>query len=282
MQVIHSKDKLITLLRAKEKTSKIVGFVPTMGALHQGHLSLVKQAKAECEVVVVSIFINPTQFDNPEDFKNYPESLDEDIHLLTQNFEDLIIFAPKAKELYGEQLEAEEFDFGPIASKMEGKFRTGHFNGVGTVLKKFFKIVAPDKAYFGEKDYQQLLIVRKLVGLLNVPIEINGCPISRTENGLALSSRNKNLAPKEYEQASVLFENLTWAQEHFGTKTVDSLSAEIKKNISSNPSVQLDYFEICDAETLEAVKHPQKNRKYRAFIAANVGEIRLIDNIALN
>src|SRR5699024_6322423 len=159
-KVIHSKNDLVGLLKERQNSGKIVGLVPTMGALHQGHLSLIKRAKRESDCVVVSIFVNPTQFDNPSDLAQYPSGLEADVKMLDQNFDGIIVFAPDAKEVYGDEIVAEHFDFGQLASVMEGRYRTGHFDGVGTVLSKLFRIINPDKAFFGEKDYQQLLIVK--------------------------------------------------------------------------------------------------------------------------
>lgn len=282
MKIIKSKNELTCLLNEERKKSKTIGFVPTMGALHEGHFSLVEAAERGCDLTIVSIFINPTQFDNSSDLKNYPRKTAEDIKKLHSLFKNLIIFTPDTQEIYEEAVTAENFDFGKLEHKMEGAFRQGHFDGVGTVLKKLFKIVQPDKAYFGEKDYQQLLIVKKLVEIIGLPIEIIGCPISREANGLARSSRNERLSAQQKEEAALLYQSLIRTKTAFGIKNAAALTEEVKSEFKKHPACKLDYFEIADARTLEAAHHFETGKKYRAFIAAFIGEIRLIDNIALN
>lgn len=253
-----------------------------MGALHQGHLSLIEKAQEESDVVVVSIFVNPTQFDKPSDLENYPLNLEADVEKLEKEFKNIIVFAPNAGEVYGEKIASETFDFGSLATKMEGKFRSGHFDGVGTVLKKLFEIVNPNKAFFGEKDYQQFLIVKKLITLIDQSIEIVGCPISRQENGLARSSRNKRLTKQQQDEAKILYESLKYAKTKFGTNDVKSIVDEVTGNFKKNPLFELEYFEIANAETLETAKTVETNRNYRAFIAAHINGVRLIDNMPLN
>lgn len=282
MQILRRKKKLTVLLDERRKPSKIVGFVPTMGALHQGHLSLIEKAQEESDVVVVSIFVNPTQFDKPSDLENYPLNLEADVEKLEKEFKNIIVFAPNAGEVYGEKIASETFDFGSLATKMEGKFRSGHFDGVGTVLKKLFEIVNPNKAFFGEKDYQQFLIVKKLITLIDQSIEIVGCPISRQENGLARSSRNKRLTKQQQDEAKILYESLKYAKTKFGTNDVKSIVDEVTGNFKKNPLFELEYFEIANAETLETAKTVETNRNYRAFIAAHINGVRLIDNMPLN
>lgn len=282
MNLIHYKKELDALLKERRKSSKIVGFVPTMGALHQGHFSLINHAQQQSDLVVVSIFVNPTQFDNPSDLASYPQELNEDLANLETHFDNLIVFAPRANEIYATGIVAETFDFGTVASTMEGASRTGHFNGVGTVLKKFFEIIHPEKAFFGEKDYQQLLIVKKLVQLLNSPIEIIGCPIDREENGLARSSRNKRLSPKAREQATFIHQELIWAQTNFGQLTLQEICKIVIADFEANPAFKLDYFTIAEADSLKTAQITKENKKYRAFIAAEIDNVRLIDNIALN
>lgn len=282
MDLIHHKNALKSLLKQRRSQNNIVGFVPTMGALHQGHLSLISIAQQQCDLVVVSIFVNPTQFDNAADLEKYPRGLEEDLHKLKENFDNLIIFAPHTEEIYDSQLTSETFAFGELAKKMEGASRDGHFDGVGTILKKFFTIIQPDKAFFGEKDYQQLLIVKKLVDLLNLPLEIIGCPISREENGLARSSRNKRLTADQQKEAGFIYKMLLKAKTNFNNKSISTIIDSIEKDFKNNSSFKLDYFEIVDAETLNTAQQVKKDKKYRAFVAAYMGEIRLIDNIALN
>ena len=201
---------------------------------------------------------------------------------MNQNFKDLIIFSPTIKEVYGESITSEKFEFGNLAQQMEGRFRDGHFDGVGTILKKLFNIVQPDKAFFGEKDYQQLLIVKKLIEITHQNVEIIGCPISRENNGLARSSRNKRLSEEEQEKSTFIFKTLQEAKEKFGTKNVLLLKQEIEEKFSKQDFLELEYFEISDAATLVPVTKVEEHKKYRAFIAAYANDVRLIDNIALN
>lgn len=283
MLLIHSKNELKSELNQLRENNQTIGYVPTMGALHEGHLSLIEKSVSNCNSTVISIFVNPTQFDNPEDLDKYPRNVANDLKKLKERFSDnLLIFAPSSTEIYGEELQAEQFDFGEIENKMEGASRDDHFNGVGTVLKKFFTLINPDQAFFGEKDYQQLLIVKKLVEILNLPLQIVGCPVSRTKKGLARSSRNKRLTPQQKKEALLLYKSLKWTKINFGVKTAAALVNKIKQDFKSHPDFTLDYFEIADAETLESVTNFKDNKKYRAFIAAFIGEVRLIDNMALN
>ena len=284
MQVYQDKQGVQSTIQEFKKNSKIVGLVPTMGALHEGHLSLIRQANKVCDQVVISIFVNPTQFNNASDLEKYPRTLEDDLKLLKQNFNDLIIFAPSEKEIYGEDILSEKFEFGNLETQMEGKHRSGHFDGVGTILKRLFDVINPDKAFFGEKDYQQLQIVKKLVELTQQNVEIIGCPISREVNGLARSSRNKRLSVEEQNQATFIYKTLEKAKKEFGTKNVLDLIEEIE-NLFKNQQdfLKLEYFEISDADTLEPVADTiENNKEYRAFIAAYANDVRLIDNIALN
>lgn len=283
LQVYQDKQAILDTVQEIKKNSQTVGLVPTMGALHEGHLSLIRKAEEHCDRVVISIFVNPTQFNNASDLEKYPRTLEEDIQLLEQNFNDLIIFTPTEKEIYGENIESEKFEFGPLAKQMEGKYRDGHFDGVGTILKRLFDVVQPDKAFFGEKDYQQLLIVKKLVELTQQEVEIIGCPISREENGLARSSRNKRLNAEEIDKASFIYKTLQEAKGQFGTDNALLLKEKIENSFKENQDfLELEYFEISEANTLEPISGFNKNTKYRAFVAAFANDVRLIDNIALN
>lgn len=282
MIVKTTKKELLDVLDLKSKTTVTLGLVPTMGALHEGHFSLIDKAVEECDLVIVSIFINPTQFDNSLDLKKYPKNLDNDLRKLEKLHKELIVFTPSTSEIYGGNLKVDHFNFEGLDKKMEGAFRQGHFDGVGTVLSKFFKLIQPDRAYFGEKDYQQLLIVKKLIQFLNLPIHIVGCPISREENGLARSSRNKRLTPTEYRKATLLYKSLCKAKDEFGTKSVDDIVKTIELDFEKDLDFRLDYFTIANSKTLEPVTQIKNNTKYRAFIAAFLGDVRLIDNIALN
>jgi pantoate--beta-alanine ligase len=261
---------------------KSIGFVPTMGALHQGHLSLLAASLKDNTVTVISIFVNPTQFNNSEDLAKYPRTLDADIEKIKALRSDIIIFAPSVDDIYEGKTVSESFDFDGLENQMEGKFRTGHFDGVGTIVKRLFEIVKPDNAYFGEKDFQQLQIVKKLAKKYELPVNVIGCPIFREENGLAMSSRNERLSEKERTEASIIYKVLQTAKKTFGTESAKSVANRVKKAFANAPDFELEYFQIADEATLEPVARKSKNKKYRAFIAVFVNKIRLIDTIALN
>ncbi|MBL4745835.1 MAG: pantoate--beta-alanine ligase [Flavobacteriaceae bacterium] len=262
------------------KSNISVGFVPTMGALHQGHLSLIEEAKKNNDIVVVSIFVNPTQFDKKEDLDNYPITMDSDIAML----EDIgcdIVFAPTANEMYTDGLKSEHFDFGGIEYEMEGAFREGHFDGVGTVVKRLFEIVKPHTSYFGEKDFQQLQIIKALVKVENMNIRIVGCPIYRELDGLAMSSRNARLTVAHRKAAPFIRKTLIMAQQKFGTENAPSVLKWVTDSFEKHPLLTLEYFSIADVETLKPIVQRVQNHEYRGFIAVKAGKIRLIDNIEL-
>ncbi len=265
-----------------EKNSKL-GFVPTMGALHDGHLSLVEQGLDQNSFVVVSIFVNPTQFDNSEDLEKYPRTLERDVALLkTVDESRIIVFAPSVSEIYSDDVKAQDFSFDGLEFEMEGKFRQGHFDGVGTIVKRLFEIVAPDNAYFGEKDFQQLQIIKKLVSKYNIPVNVIGCKIHREENGLAMSSRNERLTEQHKKAAPFIYKTLKAAKSKFGTESAARITKWVTKEFDENSLLELEYFIISDTETLKPMIRKSKKKTYRAFIAAYAGDIRLIDNIALN
>ena len=275
-ETILSLQKEITSL----KKNNSIGFVPTMGALHKGHLSLIKQAKLENNIVVVSIFVNPTQFDNKADLDKYPSTLENDLKLL-KKAHCYLVFVPSVKEIYSENIQSESFNFGGIENEMEGKFRDGHFNGVGTIVKRLFTIVKPNNAYFGEKDFQQLQIIKKLVEIEKLPIEIIGCKIFRENDGLAMSSRNTRLEPAYREAAPFIYKTLKKAKKKFGTKSALDVTKWVEKKFKKHPLLKLEYFVIANEKNLRIVTKKEENQKYRAFIAVFAGEIRLIDNIGL-
>ena len=284
MQILKEKQALRELIQSFKKEGLIVGLVPTMGALHQGHLSLVEHALAECDKVVVSIFVNPTQFDNSNDLETYPRNLENDVTSLSTVSNELIIFNPAASEIYENGVLSKHFTFGGLEHHMEGKYRKGHFDGVGTVVKKLLEIVSPTKAFFGEKDFQQLQIIRHLVHQYQLNIAIVGCPIEREASGLARSSRNEKLSPKQRENAGFIYQVLLQVKEQFGTKNASDISDWVKARFEENKALRLEYFEIANSTTLNGVEQQnmEGGEKYRAFIAAYSGEIRLIDNLALN
>lgn len=282
MQILKEKQSLKEQIQAYKQAGLSVGFVPTMGALHQGHISLIQKALSLCDKVVVSIFVNPTQFDNPDDLEKYPRNLEEDVQRIKMLSDEVIVFSPAADEIYGSNVVSEEFSFDGLEHQMEGRFRKGHFNGVGTIVKKLFEMVQPDKAFFGEKDYQQLQIIKKLVEKHHLEVEIIGCPIDREISGLARSSRNERLTPDQRQSASVIYQILKQVKNDFGTKSASDLTAWVMERFKQEPSLDLEYFEIANANTLKPVEEKEEGEKYRAFIAAYSGDIRLIDNIALN
>lgn len=283
MNIVKSKEQVAKIWQDL-KTSKLsIGLVPTMGALHEGHVSLVKQALSENDKVFVSIFVNPTQFNNPNDLSTYPRTLERDVALLKTVSEDsIIVYAPTVDDIYGNNVESVTFDFDGLEKEMEGEFRDGHFDGVGTVVKRFFEIVKPDNAYFGEKDYQQLQIIRKLVDKYQIPINVVGCDIYREASGLAMSSRNERLTPEHKKEAPIIYKTLKSAKEKFGTKSAKKVTEWVDKQFAKNDLLELEYFTIADIKTLKPIKRKSKKKKYRAFIAVYAGDVRLIDNIALN
>lgn len=261
---------------------KSVGFVPTMGALHDGHLSLLAESLKNNDITVISIFVNPTQFNNADDLAKYPRTLEADIAKIKNISNDIVVFAPSVDDIYGGDTKSEHFDFDGLENQMEGRFRPGHFDGVGTIVKRLFEIVKPDSAYFGEKDFQQLQIVRKLVSKYNIPVKIIGCPIHREANGLAMSSRNERLTSEKRAEAGFIFEALQKAKSAFASQSVSTVSQGVRKSFANHPDFELEYFEIADETTLEPAHEKTDGKTYRAFIAVFAGKIRLIDTIALN
>lgn len=263
------------------KGSSKIGFVPTMGALHRGHLSLVERAKKENDLVVASIFVNPTQFDRAEDLLKYPKTLESDKQLLNSVGCD-VIFVPTVQEMYPEKIASQKFNFAGLDAVMEGKFRLGHFDGVGTVVKRLFDIVKPDNAYFGEKDYQQLMIVKKMVETEKITVNIIGCRISREPDGLAMSSRNKRLTEVQRLEAPLIYKSLQKAKAMFPDNDLEKIKEMVSDKFFGNEILKLEYFEIADATTLMPADKKTEDKKYRGFIAVFADTIRLIDNIALN
>ena len=282
MDIFETKKTLLAHINSLKNKSLSIGLVPTMGALHQGHLSLIHRALEENDFVVVSIFVNPTQFDNAEDLKKYPRTLDRDVNLLTAFGEKVIIYAPTAEDIYDENIKSEHHDFDGLENEMEGANRPGHFDGVGTIVSKLFEIVMPNRAYFGEKDFQQLQIIRKMVEKKNLDISIIGCPIFREENGLAMSSRNERLSEKAKEEAVFIYKTLLQARENFDQKSIDEIKTFVEKQFDNHPNLQLEYFEIADEDTLQSAQTKQSGKKYRGFVVAHIDNVRLIDNISLN
>ena len=282
MLLFNTQNELISYLNSTSNRETSVGLVPTMGALHEGHLSLLSEAYQHNTIVVVSIFVNPTQFNNAEDLAKYPKTLDKDIEKIKTVSDDIIVFAPSVEDIYRGEMVSEHFDFDGLENQMEGKFRPGHFNGVGTIVKRLFDIVKPTNAYFGEKDFQQLQIVKKMVEKLKIPVTIVCCPIYRESNGLAMSSRNERLSAAERKEAAIIYKTLFQAQNLFKTKSAEVVYEFVIKTFEKQHRFELEYFEIADETTLLPCIRKNKTKKYRAFIAVFVNKIRLIDTISLN
>lgn len=282
MLIFKKQDELIAYFKPFLDKKATIGFVPTMGALHKGHLSLLENSILQNEYTVISIFVNPTQFNNVKDLEKYPRTLETDIKKIEKLSKDIIVFAPSVNDIYQGKTISESFDFDGIENQMEGKHRPGHFDGVGTIVKKLFEIVQPTKAYFGEKDFQQLQIVKKLVEKQKMNVEIIGISIFREKNGLAMSSRNERLSESEKENASIIFKILKQSKILFGTKSANEVVKWVENQFIKQTHFRLEYFEIANENALETCVRKNKNKKYRAFIAVFVNEIRLIDTISLN
>lgn len=282
MQIFYGKAALKDYLKSIRTKNSTIGFVPTMGALHLGHLSLMQQSIQENQITVVSIFVNPTQFNNQEDLEKYPRTIEEDVKKITSLNPEIILYAPTVEDVYEGKTFSQSFDFDGLENQMEGKFRPGHFNGVGTVVKRLFEIVEPTNAYFGEKDFQQLQIVKKMVAKNHLKINIKGCPIYRESNQLAMSSRNALLSPREKNEAAIIYKTLIGAKAKFEKNSAVTVTNWVKNTFEKNPDFKLEYFQIADETTLLPCLRKSKNKKYRAFIAVFVNNIRLIDTISLN
>ena len=280
MKVFKTKKELKTYFKGYSSKNFTIGFVPTMGALHNGHLSLVKESVDNNEITVASIFVNPTQFNKKEDLENYPRTLESDLTLL-QSVSCDIAFIPSTEEIYSNTISSNHFEFDGLEIQMEGKFREGHFNGVGTIVKKLFEIVTPTNAYFGEKDFQQLQIIKKMVQKNQLPVSVIECPTLREENGLAMSSRNQLLSEKEKKEGAVIYEILNEVKKLSNKKSIEKINSWVGVQFDKNPLFELEYFVIADEETLIPTSTISSNKNYRAFIAVHVGKVRLIDTIAL-
>ena len=281
MIIFNTKKELKVYLQNVKAFKRTIGFVPTMGALHDGHLSLIKKAKKNNDIAIVSIFVNPTQFDKKEDLLKYPKTLENDKKLL-ESVDCDVLFHPSVDEIYNDNVVSENFDFDGLEHQMEGKFREGHFNGVGTIVKTLFEIITPNIAYFGKKDFQQLQIIKKMVQKHQLHVKIKGCNIFREEDGLALSSRNARLTPNQREAAPFIFATLKQARAKFETENAEIVTQWVENQFKNHPLFTLEYFTIADEKSLETIKLKEINKKYRAFIAVFAEDIRLIDNIRLN
>ena len=277
MKLVHTIQELRAELDIQRKAGKKIGFVPTMGALHEGHASLVRRAVAENEIVVVSVFVNPTQFNDKNDLLKYPRTLEADCELLEKEGA-AYVFAPTVEEIYPEP-DTRQFSYAPLDTVMEGKYRPGHFNGVCQVVSKLFMMVEPDVAYFGEKDFQQLAIIREMVKQMNFSLQIVGCPIVREADGLALSSRNARLSDEQRKQALEISQTLFKSQEYAGSHTVEETLKFVEESIAAAEGLELEYFEIVDGLTLQKIASWEDTDYVVGCITVFCGEVRLIDNI---
>jgi pantoate--beta-alanine ligase len=281
MKIFEKQAELKAFLKSISAKNSMLGFVPTMGALHDGHLSLLRQSIENNAISVISIFVNPTQFNNIEDLEKYPRTLEIDVAKVKTISDSIIIYAPTVEDIYEGQTISEQFDFDGLEKQMEGEFRPGHYDGVGTVVKRLFEIVQPTNAYFGEKDFQQLQIVKKLVQKLKLNVNIVECPIYREKNGLAMSSRNERLTENEKKEAALIYEILKSARSKFKSSSAVVISNWVEKTLQKHKFIQLEYFQIADESSLQPCLRKSKNKKYRAFIAVIINKVRLIDTISL-
>lgn len=277
MQLVNSIAQLKLAVNNERENGKQIGFVPTMGALHRGHVSLVEQAVKATDFVVASIFVNPTQFNNPNDLKTYPRTLEQDLAMLEEAGVSLV-FVPTVEEVYPEP-DTRVFDFGNLDKVMEGEHRPGHFNGVAQVVSKLFNMVNPHKAFFGQKDFQQLAIIRRMVEMLDLKVEIVSCPTVREPDGLAMSSRNMLLNPEQRASAPIISKSLAHARNNMERLSVKETIELVKKEINNDPELNVEYFEIADAKTLQPISHWSNTKQAVGCIAVQVGSVRLIDNI---
>lgn len=279
MQVFHKVSELAGFQQELKSKGQSLGFVATMGALHQGHLSLLNRSLAENDASIVSIFVNPTQFNNSEDLEKYPRRTEEDLELLAQAGATAV-FMPSVEEMYGREVRSEDIDLVGLDQGMEGEFRPGHFQGVATVVKRLFEIIKPQRAYFGNKDYQQVLIVKHLARLFNLPVEVVGVPTARYDSGLAMSSRNFRLSKKGMQEAAIIYREMKWASENYSSYTPAKLKEYIAQHFAES-SLSLEYIEFADSRSMKIVEDWQEHQSVRILMAAFCEGVRLIDNTRL-
>ena len=279
MEIFTTGKELVDYLDAKRSSGKKVGFVPTMGALHDGHLSLIREAQERAEIVVASIFVNPTQFNDPKDLEKYPRPKERDIEKLEAAGCD-ILFMPEVSEMYSPDEEEWFIDLHGLDQVLEGSLRSGHYQGVTQIVKKLFDVVQPDFAFFGQKDYQQFLVVNELVKQFAMKTQLVMCPIVREHDGLAMSSRNVHLSQKEHKDALIISKVLFETKASFDIKEIDDLKRSAESKLRAQEGLELQYFEICDGKTLTPI-HDKNSSSIVALVAAKVGQTRLIDNIIL-
>lgn len=281
MKVFYDRNSFSSYIQSQKLQNKTIGFAPTMGALHAGHISLYTEARKQNDIVVSSIFVNPTQFNNPDDLEKYPRTVEKDIEKLKTSKLVDAVYVPRVEDIYPNGMERQHYDFGGIENEMEGAARPGHFDGVGTVVEELFLQVQPDNAYFGEKDFQQLKIIEKLVELSGLEINIHGVQIHREENGLAMSSRNMRLSEIEKETSSLIYQTLQRVNEWFRVISVPEIKTRVSE-IFDKENMDLEYFLIAEESTLKEVDFFSTDHDFRAFIVVNVGNVRLIDNLHLD
>lgn len=277
MIIVEKLSELREALDMMQHSNRSVGFVPTMGALHEGHISLINRAKSENQVVISSIFVNPTQFNDLNDLVNYPRTPQSDAELLSKAGCDLLFF-PQVNEMYPEE-KLLEMDFGMLERVMEGMFRPGHFKGVATIVSRFFEIINPATAYFGEKDFQQLAVIKEMSRRIHPSVKVIGCPTLREENGLAKSSRNIHLTPDERSRSGVIYETLKWAAEEARNKSLEKVKSQALQMISNGTGFKVQYLEFVDADTLISIDKYESSRPERLCIAVLTSKTRLIDNV---
>lgn len=281
MKVLKNKKLLQDYIERNKEMGKKIGFAPTMGALHKGHISLYEAAAKENDLVISSIFVNPTQFNNPEDLKKYPRNVEKDIDILEDcGFVDAV-YIPEVVDLYPDGLESKKYDFDGLEYEMEGEFRPGHFDGVGTVVEELLRQVQPDNAYFGEKDYQQLAIIKKLAEKFKISVKIHGVPTYREPNGLAMSSRNERLTPTQRDAAKIIHETLVKVNDWFRIISIPEINKRVQEIFEEQEGMVLEYFKIADEKNLKETDFFYKDKNFRAFIVVFVGDVRLIDNMHL-
>jgi pantoate--beta-alanine ligase len=279
LKIFSSREAIHSYLDELKSAGKSIGFVPTMGALHAGHLSLIEAARKQADIIVCSIFVNPTQFNDKKDLENYPRPIEDDLRELRESKCD-VLFLPEVDEMYNRS-DFWNIELDNLDKILEGKLRPGHYQGVTQIVKKLFDTVNPDLAFFGQKDYQQIMVISHMVKELRIPVKLIICPIIRERDGLAMSSRNIYLTPEERQQALALFKGLSMAKDLFKSKTISQIKKELGAFLNSSPGIETEYFEIFNARTFEPVS-TKRAAVIIALVAARIGKIRIIDNMYLN
>ena len=282
MIIVKNISDLNNIISDQSSKTSNIGLVPTMGSLHDGHLALIRDANKKCDIVWVSIFVNPTQFNDLNDYNSYPNELENDIKKIRTISSKIYVFYPSVSEIYNNGVSYEKFNFNNIDKVLEGKHRPGHFNGVGTIVKKLFKAIKPLKVFFGEKDFQQTIIIKEIINSYFPKINLITCPTVRNNDGLALSSRNKLISKKAINKSGIIFETLLFVKNNFVNNSYKQLIKNVKQKIEDISNFKLEYFEIRESETLNPYDEKNKKKSYRAFICVKVEGIRLIDNLLIN